>query len=499
MASSLAANHETSISYTASQQEKIAHSLRNAEEVESPIPGTSSRDVSGWRWALAGAGMYLGVIMLLSVFTTPTERPLYFAMVGSTFGLGTVLGPIVGGAFADSGASWRWAFYVNLCIGGAFSPVYFLYLPSQDPRPGVSYFKLLGEIDWIGTLLQIGAFTSGIMAISFGGLIFNWSSGQTIGMFVCSGVCFILFGIQQENAIFTTKERRVFPVHYVRNKEMCILFSQIAAASANSFVSFYMIPIFFQFVHGKRALAAGVGLLPYIVPLVFALMLNGALMEKTKYYLPWFTFGGLLIVLSNALLYQIDLETSTAWIYGSLVVGGLGTGLFNNAPFSIAQWIVPPSELALSAGFITCGQVTGVTAALAIANSVFLNLSQNAILKLVPDTPKSTVQGLISGEGGKFFGTLNPTMQQAVSKALVGALSKTFILGLAAGCVAVILSLFMSRSPIKVRLPDEPVMETSEPTGEPDPRSRTLTENPQSVDCGLLSEERATAEPYPHE
>ncbi len=39
---------------------------------------------------LGGAGMYLGVVMLLSIFTTQTERPAYFAMLGGTFGLGTV-------------------------------------------------------------------------------------------------------------------------------------------------------------------------------------------------------------------------------------------------------------------------------------------------------------------------------------------------------------------------------------------------------------------------
>ena len=39
---------------------------------------------------LGGAGMYLGVVLLLSVFTTETERPNYFAMIGATFGVGTV-------------------------------------------------------------------------------------------------------------------------------------------------------------------------------------------------------------------------------------------------------------------------------------------------------------------------------------------------------------------------------------------------------------------------
>lgn len=397
---------------------------------------------------LFGAGMYLGVVMLLSIFTTPTERPTYFALLGATFGLGTVLGPIVGGAFADSSATWRWAFYINLCIGGAFAPVYFLYLPSRSPRPHDSYLRLLMEIDWIGTILQTGAFAAGIMAISFGGLIYDWNSGQIIGMFVTSGVCFILLGIQQEWTIFTTKDRRVFPVQYVRDSEMSILFSQIASASTNSFISIYFIPIFFQFVQGTEALKAGVRLLPYIIPMVFATMLNGALMEKLRYYTPWFTVGGLLIVLSNALLYKIDLGTSSAWIYGALVVGGLGTGLFVNAAYSIAQWRVPPEELALSAGFITCGQVTGVTISLAIANAVFLNLAQNSITKLLPGTPKTAVQGMISGAGGKFLSTLQPSQQLAITAVLVNALRKTFILGIASGCLAVVLSIFMSREPV---------------------------------------------------
>jgi MFS family permease len=39
---------------------------------------------------LGGACMYLGVIMLLSFFTSPVERPRYIGMVGAMFGLGTM-------------------------------------------------------------------------------------------------------------------------------------------------------------------------------------------------------------------------------------------------------------------------------------------------------------------------------------------------------------------------------------------------------------------------
>jgi MFS family permease len=56
---------------------------------------------------LGGIGMYLGVMSLLAATTTVQERPMYLGGIGLTWGLGTILGPVVGGAFADSSATWR--------------------------------------------------------------------------------------------------------------------------------------------------------------------------------------------------------------------------------------------------------------------------------------------------------------------------------------------------------------------------------------------------------
>ena len=39
---------------------------------------------------LGGGGMYLGVMMMLSLFTTPVERPKYIGIIGVVFGFGTV-------------------------------------------------------------------------------------------------------------------------------------------------------------------------------------------------------------------------------------------------------------------------------------------------------------------------------------------------------------------------------------------------------------------------
>ena len=286
------------------------------------------------------------------------------------------------------------------------------------------------------------------MAVSFGGVLYAWNSVTIIALFTLSGVLFILLAVQQTSTVLTTLSRRVFPIHYVTHKEMAILFAQIAAASTNSFIAIYFIPLYFQFVQSDQALRSGVRLLPYIVPLVFATMLNGAFMEKLKYYLPWFLVGGVLIIASNIMLFHVSLTISTAYIYAALVLGGLGTGLFINAPFAIAQWLVPPEEIALAVGFITCAQVTGCTISLAVANAVFLNLAENAITDLLPGVAKEDVQAAITGAGGAFLRTLDPMMQKRVLEAIVVAIQNVFVLGITAGVVAVVLALGMSRAAI---------------------------------------------------
>lgn len=55
-----------------------------------------------------GAGMYLGLLNLIAINTTARERPAYMGGTGVVWGTGTILSPVIGGAFADSSTTWRW-------------------------------------------------------------------------------------------------------------------------------------------------------------------------------------------------------------------------------------------------------------------------------------------------------------------------------------------------------------------------------------------------------
>ena len=248
----------------------------------------------------------------------------------------------------------------------------------------------------------------------------------------------------------------MFPVQYLRMPEMIILFAQTAGAGTASFVTIYFVPLFFQFVRHTSSLTAGVRLLPYIVPLVVFTMMNGMFMGKWGYYMPWFLVGGLLMLVSNIMLYQISLSTSTGYIYGAEVLGGIGTGMFVNAPFSVSQWLVSPKDIPSAIGFIMCARVGGIALALAMANTIFLNLAENALQGIVPTASKADVQSAISGISSTLVENADAETRVKIVQAVVNALRKGFLLGIAAGALSVFLATHMSRKKISLQPPPQP-------------------------------------------
>jgi len=167
----------------------------------------------------------------------------------------------------------------------------------------VGQFGTLSFTEEKPDLLQLA---SGYMRIASGGVKCYWGSGSTIVLFVIAGIVFIILAIQQTHVLGTTEERRIFPLVFLKSKEMAILFIEIACSGTVTFVPIFFVPLFYELPRDDSALQASLRLLPFILLLVTMNIVSGFGMDRYGYYMPWFTGGSILVIIVSPLLYTID-------------------------------------------------------------------------------------------------------------------------------------------------------------------------------------------------
>ncbi|KAL8643685.1 MAG: hypothetical protein Q9226_008188 [Calogaya cf. arnoldii] len=395
---------------------------------------------------VGGCGMYVGCLTYLSVTTSIQERPVYMGSTGLIWGVGTVLGPVVGGAFADSSATWRWAFYINLVIGAIFAPAFFFLLPNIDLQVGVPLKeKILKMTDWFGIAIFNIFIICFVMAVSFGGTYYEWNSGPEITFWVLGGVFFVAFCLTQVYHPFVVAQHKLYPTHFLKRPVLVILQVMIFCASGCTFTPTYYIPLFFQFALGDSALQAAVRLLPFICMLVLFALLNGSLMAKFGYYMPWYLVGGALILVGSSLMYTLDSHTSASAVYGYSVLIGIGTGSFLQASYGVSQALVSPEDIPNAIGFISIGQSIGVVLFLSVAGTIFSNEAIKAVTPILVGVSEAEVEGAIAGTSSSIFESLDEATRARVIEAIVQSLDKVYGIIIAGGALVFILAFFLPR------------------------------------------------------
>jgi len=300
---------------------------------------------------LGGAGLSVGGTSIVSFTVSPAKRPMMMGVIGMTYAIAAVLGPLLGGAFTDR-VTWRWCFYINLPIGGvaAGAVFFFFHLPAAAAPPQVSWTKKLLHVDPMGIALAMGGITCFVLALQYGGNTHPWDSSVVIGLLV--GFALIAIALVGWE-IWLGDYAMMLPRLY-QQRSLSATAPYQFFFMGSYIVLLYYLPIYFQSILGASPIKSGVNNLPLVLAAAVFALAGGAVVMKTGRAQQVVFIGSMLATVAIGLTYTLDIGSSTGkWVGYQFFIGAtMAVAIMHG--LSIAQANVGPEDLAAVTANLLC-------------------------------------------------------------------------------------------------------------------------------------------------
>ncbi|KAL1897323.1 hypothetical protein Sste5346_004059 [Sporothrix stenoceras] len=397
--------------------------------------------------AIAGigaAGIFSGVIIII-VYAVPLhKRPLYQGMFGAVFGLASVIGPLLGGAFTTK-VTWRWCFYINLPLGGvAMVFIFFLLkIPDRDTTKIPTKDKLK-QLDGLGTFFFIPGCVCLLLALEWGGATYAWSNGRIIALLTLAAVLLISFVLVQ---VFMPDTATVPPRIFVQRSIMAGVYSTLCVG-AQMMIFIYYLPIYFQAIKGVSAVQSGIRTLPLVLGMVVASIGSGIAISRVGYYTPFMITGVVFMSIGAGLLTTLQVDTgSSKWI-GYQFIFGWGMGLTFQTPNLAAQTVLPRRDVPIGTSLMFFSQLLG--------GAIFISVGQNILdaqlIKRLSNIPGLNAASILNS-GATSLTDLPDSIKPAVLLAYNESLRKVFQVGLIMVCLTIFGALSIEWRSVKKNMP----------------------------------------------
>lgn len=345
--------------------------------------------------AMQGLGAGIGIALVPTVvgdIFPPAERAKWQGVFGMVYGISNLIGPTLGGWLTDHGplvgnlvvndTRWRWVFYINLPVGIIALAALLIFLPANisDRDTGYTGWAAVRRIDFLGAALAGAATICLLLGLSWGGnQVYDWSSPQIVSVLIASGVLYTLFFIAERFAA-----EPILPLDLFHNQ----VFSVSALLSLLQMLillgmALYL-PFYFQGVLGQSATNSGAIITSQSFSVVVGAMLAGMLVSIIKRYQAITIIGSLIMTVGVFLLTRMDVSTNIVTIIISMIVTGLGLGVFFSVLNLTAQNALPRTRLGVGTAAVRYMGQIGAILGIAVIGSVVNSTVANDITTRVP-------------------------------------------------------------------------------------------------------------------
>ncbi|PWY83891.1 MFS general substrate transporter [Aspergillus sclerotioniger CBS 115572] len=316
---------------------------------------------------IGGGGINTLVDVVICDLVPLRQRGKYVALMASVWAVGTTIGPVLGGVLAQY-VSWRWVFLINLPLCAVSLLLLVLFLRVTHPRSPGTIWQQLQRVDVVGNTILTMAVVAILLALTWAGTAYPWSSGRVlVPLFLGLAGLVLFYGHQ--NSRFCPEPSLPLPL-FSSATALCALWISFLQNLLLYWVG-YFLPIYFQAIRSLTATESGVHVLPITGAIAPFGVITGILIAVTGKYRVFHFVGYTCLTAGSGLLALLNRHSPARDWAGFQVLFGVGSGMIFSSTLPPIQATLPESDVATATATWAFVRSFGCIWGIAIPTTIF--------------------------------------------------------------------------------------------------------------------------------